>query len=554
MNFKRLAMKKAIIFVALVFIFNTAFGKSYPKEVKPVKNVILMIPDGTSIGVVSASRWLNFYNKQGNSLNIDPYICGTVQTFSSNAPIGDSAPTTSCYMTGVPQQTGNVSIYPVADPQNDLYPVDPDMAYQPLATILEAARIEKQKAVGLVVTCEFPHATPADCSAHYYNRSAYNYIASQMAYNNLNVMFGGGNSILTNDIKQHFSNNGTTLIQDDLPAFRNFNGDGKIWALFGKKEMPFDLDRNEEEIPSLDEMTRKAIDVLSANENGFFLMVEGSKIDYAAHANDAIGCMSEYLAFDKAVGAALEFAKKDGQTAVIILPDHGNSGFTIGRRDLPSYDTASLEMLFGNVSKYKRTAEGLEKILLKDKPENFKDVFKTYTNIDLTDDELEVLSESLNHKESSYMSVDREKNMKRAIVNIMNKHTWFGFTSGGHTGEEVFLAAYHPQGDVPMGMNTNIMINAYLSDVLGLTTSLPKLTKKIFAKHDDVFRGFEYTIDKSGEFPVLKVKRGKKKLEVPAFKSVAFLNNKAFELGSVTVYIDKNDTFYLPECLSGKLK
>ena len=554
MNFKRLAMKKAIIFVALVFIFNTAFGKSYPKEVKPVKNVILMIPDGTSIGVVSASRWLNFYNKQGNSLNIDPYICGTVQTFSSNAPIGDSAPTTSCYMTGVPQQTGNVSIYPVADPQNDFYPVDPDMAYQPLATILEAARIEKQKAVGLVVTCEFPHATPADCSAHYYSRRAYNYIASQMAYNNLNVMFGGGNSILTNDIKQHFSNNGTTLIQDDLPAFRNFNGDGKIWALFGEKEMPFDLDRNEEEIPSLDEMTRKAIDVLSANENGFFLMVEGSKIDYAAHANDAIGCMSEYLAFDKAVGAALEFAKKDGQTAVIILPDHGNSGFTIGRRDLPSYDTASLEMLFGNVSKYKRTAEGLEKILLKEKPENFKDVFKTYTNIDLTDDELEVLSESLNHKESSYMSVDREKNMKRAIVNIMNKHTWFGFTSGGHTGEEVFLAAYHPQGDVPMGMNTNIMINAYLSDVLGLTTSLPKLTKKIFAKHDDVFRGFEYTIDKSGEFPVLKVKRGKKKLEVPAFKSVAFLNNKAFELGSVTVYIDKNDTFYLPECLSGKLK
>lgn len=85
-----------------------------------------MIPDGTSIGVVSAARWYQIYNKLGgNNLAIDPYLCGTVKTFSSNAPIGDSAPTTSCYMTGMPQQTGNVSIYPVADPENDLVPVDP---------------------------------------------------------------------------------------------------------------------------------------------------------------------------------------------------------------------------------------------------------------------------------------------------------------------------------------------------------------------------------------------------------------------------------------------
>ncbi|GAB6010621.1 alkaline phosphatase [Viscerimonas tarda] len=548
-------MKKIVIFVVLVcLIVSPGWGKVYPKDVKPVKNVILMIPDGTSIGVVSAARWFNFYNKLGKNLNLDPYMCGTVQTFSSNAPIGDSAPTTSCYMTGVPQQTGNVAIYPVADPANDLYPVDPGMAYQPLVTILEAARIDRNKATGMVFTCEFPHATPADCSSHYYSRGTYDYIAPQIAYNNLNVLFGGGNSLLTDDIKQHFANNGTKLIQDDLSAFRNYRDNSKVWALFGDRALPYDLDRDPAKVPSLEEMTSKAIDLLSKDKNGFFLMVEGSQVDWAAHANDPVGCISEFLAFDKAVGAAIEFAKKNGETAVIILPDHGNSGFTIGRRDLPSYDRASIEKLFGGVSKIKRTSQGMEKLLLKEKPEKFAAVFKEYTGIDLTGDDVKALAGSQNYKLVDYMKASDSKNMGNTIVNIFNKHLWFGFTSGGHTGEEVFLAAYHPQGTPPTGMNTNMQINAYLFDVLGLKTTLPELTKKVFAKHTEVFKGLEYTIDKSTKFPVLIVKKGGNTLEIPAFKSVAYLNKTAFDLGSVAVYIDKNDTFYLPAGLGVKMK
>jgi alkaline phosphatase len=581
-------MKKLIIFITLLCVVGQGYSKSYPKDVKPVKNVILMIPDGTAMGVVSASRWHKFYNKQGNNLNIDPYISGTVQTFSSNAPIGDSAPTTSCYMTGVLQQTGNVSIYPVNDPQNDLYPVNPDMAYQPLITILEAARIEKQKATGLVVTCEFPHATPADCSSHYYNRGAYEIIAPQMAYNNLNVMFGGGNSILTDDIKQHFAANGTTLIQNNLSAFRSYDGD-RVWALWGDVALPYSLDRDTTKVPSLEEMTRKAIDVLSENKNGFFLMVEGSKVDWAAHANDPVGCISEFLAFDRAVGAALEFAKKDGNTAVVILPDHCNSGFTIGRRNMPTgYDRTSIEELFGDISNINRTSQGLEQLLLKEKPNRFKEVFKEYTGIELTKEEVDSLANSDNYKMQvllknvvdhfkeytdaqltdediknlinpksykldDYMKASESKNMGNVITNIFNRHLLFGFTSGGHTGEEVFLAAYHPKGTVPTGLNTNMQINAYLFDVLGLKTSLSEQTKKIFAKHNDVFSGLKYTIDKSGKFPVLKITKGENSLEIPAFKSVAYLNNQAFDLGSVTVYIDKNDTFYLPKWLSEKL-
>lgn len=548
-------MKKLFFSLFLVLSVSSIYAQQYHRPVKPVKNVILMIPDGTSIGVVSAARWYQIYNKLGgDNLNIDPYMCGTVKTFSSNAPIGDSAPTTSCYMTGMPQQTGNVAIYPPADPENDLIYVDPSKAYQPLTTILEAAKIELNKATGMVVTVEFPHATPADCSSHHYNRGKYQYLAPQIAYNNLDVVFGGGNNILTEDIKQHFKNNGTTLIQDDVKAFRSFNGTEKVWALFGERELPYDLDRDNNVTPSLSEMTQKAIDRLSQDENGFFLMVEGSKIDWTAHGNDAVGCITEYLAFDKAVGAAIEFAKKNGETAVIILPDHGNSGFTIGRRDLKKYDRASVDKLFANVSKYKKTAEGLEKILLKEQPENFKSVFKQYTDIDLTDEELASLLQSKNYKEGDYMKKSDSPNMGHSIVEIMNSRTYFGFTTGGHTGEEVFLAAYHPQGDVPLGMNTNVQINNYLFDVVGLKTPLPQLTEKIFAKHTEVFKGLETKIDTISKLPVLTIKKGKNTLVVPAFKSVAYLNKKPFDLGSVTVYIDKTNMFYLPASLAEKLK
>lgn len=548
-------MKKITFILSLVLICCSIGAQQYHRPVRPVKNVIVMIPDGTSIGVVSAARWYQIYNKLGGqNLSIDPYICGTVKTFSSNAPIGDSAPTTSAYMTGMPQQTGNVSIYPVADPKNDLVYVDPSKAYQPLTTILEAAKVERQKSVGLVVTVEFPHATPADCSAHYHKRGEYKYIASQMAYQNLDVMFGGGNSILTDDIKQHFTKTNTTLIQNDINTFRNFKGDNKVWALFQDRELPYDIDRDSTQIPSLKEMTEKAIAQLSKNDKGFFLMVEGSKVDWVAHGNDAVGCITEYLAFDKAVAAAIDFAKKDGETAVIILPDHGNSGFTIGRRDLKSYDKATFDQLFANVSKYKRTGEGLEKILINEKPEKIKEVFKKYTDIDLTDEELAELQSSKNYKEADYMKKAVSKNMGHTIVDIMNSRTYFGFTTGGHTGEEVFLAAYHPQGDMPYGMNTNTQINNYLFDVLGLQASLPDLTTKLFAKHNDVFAGKQYSIDKTTDFPVLTVKQGKNTLIVPAFKSVAYLNGKEFDLGSVTVYIDKNDTFYLPASLADKLK
>src|SRR5690554_595226 len=542
-------MKNVILLLSFILLSVSNFSQNP----QPVKNIVVMIPDGTSISVYSAARWFKYYNGMGENLNIDPYFTGTVTTFSSNAPIGDSAPTGSTYATGVIQQAGNVAIHPdVSD--NDIFPVDGARTWQPAATILEALKIEKKKAVGLVVTSEFTHATPADFSAHHIKRSKNNAIAPQIAYQNLDVMFGGGNRHITPDIREHLVSNKTTLIQNNKDELLNYKGNGKVWALFQESALPYNIDRNPEKIPSLAEMTEKALQVLSANENGFFLMVEGSQVDWAAHANDAATIIDEYLAFDEAVGKVMAFAKEDGNTAVIIMSDHGTGGMSIGTRECSGSSTRTLEELFGAVSKIRISASGLESILMETKPEEFKAVFKQYTDMEITDEEVLLLHSCKNYKESDYTQVGTSNNLAHNIVMIMNSRSCFGFTTGSHTGEEVLMAAYHPLGDVPRGNMRNTEINRYLQQVSGLESSLEELSDRIFVKHTDVFNGMRYSINRDNpDIPVLMVTKGRSLLEIPAFSSVAKKNSKPFDIGSVVVYIDKNDTFYLPASLAGAL-
>jgi alkaline phosphatase len=188
------------------------------------------------------------------------------------------------------------------------------------------------------------------------------------------------------------------------------------------------------------------------------------------------------------------------------------------------------------------------------KPEEFKAVFKQYTDMEITDEEVLLLHSSKNYKESDYTQVGTSNNLAHNIVMIMNSRSCFGFTTGSHTGEEVLMAAYHPLGDVPRGNMRNTEINRYLQQVSGLESSLEELSDRIFVKHTDVFNGMRYSINRDNpDIPVLMVTKGRSLLEIPAFSSVAKKNSKPFDIGSVVVYIDKNDTFYLPASLAGAL-
>lgn len=566
-------MKKQFLSLFLMAAAIMPMQAIQKEEVKPVKNVIVMIPDGTSLATVSIARWLQWYQDPSKpKLNIDPYLCGTVRTHSSNAPIGDSAPTTSCYMTGQPSRTGYVSTYPEQDKDNDIYPTEAERAFQPLTTVLEAGKILQGKATGLVFTCEFPHATPADCSAHSYKRSRYDWIAPQMVHNELDVVIGGGVSILTEEMENELVANGYKVYRNDLQGMRADKSE-KMWALYGDKEMAYDLDRDPNQQPSIEEMTRKAIEKLSKDPDGFFLMVEGSKVDWAAHGNDPVGMATDFLAFDRACGAALEFARKNGETAVVILPDHGNSGISLGRRSCTGYDKLSKDQLFHQFSLYKLTAEGFAKKVNSIPNSEVQQMFSQYAGFELTDEEMNALNNCKDYKNSPIPAEQRKTddnssmysgNLTGLMAHIITSRTCFGFTTGGHTGEEVFLAAYHPQGSLPIGMNTNIEINEYLCNLFGLThDNLEALTAENFVPHTQVFEGYDCQIvpaadEKGSPSLVVKNKKNKKKqLSIAPFTNVVKVGKKAQEevrLHSVVVYVDKNNTFYVPKQLADLLK
>lgn len=566
-------MKRTITFLLLLVVILIPAKATDVENVKPVKNVILLIPDGTSLTTVSMARWLQWYtNPDMPKLNIDPYLCGTVRTHSSNAPIGDSAPTTSCYMTGYPSRTGYVSTYPVNDTPNDIYPNDPARAYQPLTTVLEAAKILQGKSTGLVFTCEFPHATPADCSAHSYNRGKYEWIAPQMAHNDLNVVIGGGASLLPAESEAYLKENGYGIFKNDINSMRNYDGDN-MWALFGDREMAYDIDRDPATQPSLEEMTRKAIEKLSENENGFFLMVEGSKVDWAAHGNDPVGMATDFLAYDRACGAALEFARKNGETAVIMVPDHGNSGISIGRASCKGYDKLTKDQLFHQFSLYKLTAEGFANKLNAEPSSEAQNIFRTYAGFELTPEELEALNNNPDYKNSPIPADQRKSDDNSSLysgsltglmAHILTSRTCFGFTTSGHTGEDVFLAAYHPQGTLPLGMHSNIELNNYLCALFGFSRdTLDELTTQYFAPHTEVFQDYTCEIipaldEKGSPTLVVKNKKDKKKqITVTPFSNIVKIGPKKQEdvrLNSVVVYVDKNNTFYLPAKLTEFLK
>ncbi|MDR3142677.1 MAG: alkaline phosphatase [Tannerellaceae bacterium] len=546
-------------------------GAERTNEPQTVKNIIFMIPDGTSLATVSIARWLQWYNHpELPKLHVDPYLCGTVRTHSSNAPIGDSAPTTSCYMTGYPSRTGYVSTYPESDPANDIYPNDPARAFQPLTTVLEAGKLLYNKAAGLVFTCEFPHATPADCSAHSYNRSKYEWIAPQMVHNDLSVVIGGGVSLLSDENEAYLKSNGYSVYRNDLNGMRK-DTSGKMWALYGDREMAYDADRDPAGQPSIEEMTRIAIEKLSKNENGFFLMVEGSKIDWAAHANDPAGMATEFLAFDRACGAALQFAKEDGQTAVIIAPDHGNSGISLGANRCGGYDKLTKDQLFHAFSQFKLTAEGFARKLNDEPASEVQHIFREYAGFELNEQELEALYHCSGYRNSPVPEGERSSqgiepslysgSLNTFVSKLITSKTCFGFTTGGHTGEDVFLAGYHPQGDIPLGMHTNIELNAYLCKLFGLDRDvLDELTGRRFAPHTEVFKAYACEIIPSKEekgSPTLVVRNKKKQLNIKPFTNIVTEGRKGekeIRLHSVIVYVDRNNTFYLPEELAGYME
>ncbi len=535
---------RRIVFFSLLAIAMIPVSCTRQEKVKPTKNVILMVPDGVSTSVLSLVRW---YNQQKSPQNVtatlatDPYLCGMVRQSCSDSPVPASPAAMTSFMTGYKVQGSNMSVYPSKNEGQDLVNVNADSTWQPLATVMEAAKILGHKSTGLVVTVTATHATPGATTAHTVSRSEHHDIIRQMASNRVDVIFGGGVDYMDDDVKSILEDNGITYIEKDVPAFRAVEK-APVWALFAGEDMAFDLDRDTLAEPSLCEMTEKALSLLSKDKNGFFLMVEGSKVDYAAHSNDPMGIISEYDAFDKAVAVAMDFAKKDGNTTVIVVPDHGNSGMTIGNNDYKNYYKKGLDTAMAMLPQYKCTGEGLTGLIQAQGVDRIRPIFKEYTGIDLTPAEEKAVRESMANIENDYMEVALSRNLKSVVTKILNAHVHFGYASGCHTSEDVFLAVYNPDGQVPMGWIDGTDLAGYMYGLLGVKGSLDELTSQIFVKYDVLLAGHETAVEGDKKAPVLVIDG---KVRVPANRSYIEVDGRKKELASVSVYVPKNKNFYI---------
>lgn len=525
-----------LLVIALFTISSFAVGIDEVKVYAPVKNVIIMIPDGMSSDVVTLSRWYN----GGKALNLDRIASGLVRTYSSDAPIADSAPAATAIATGFKSHTGFVGVLPDANTMPGLAPLAGYKKRAPIANILEAAQLDG-KATGLIATSEIMHATPAAFSAHCPNRKDYDAISMQQVYQDVDVVFGGGTKFFTvagrsdgNDllavIKENYQFVSNKAEMDGVKT-------GKVWGMFADSALAFDFDRDTQKEPSLAEMTQKAIEILSQDEDGFFLMVESSKTDWAAHANDPIGLISDFLAFDQAVGVALAFAKQNGDTVVIAATDHGNSGISIGNGATSNnYDMLPLSAFIDPLKKASLTGEGLEKVLTANRS-NAVSVMEEYFGItDLTAEEIEAIKET------------KDGRMNATVGPMIAKRANIGFTTGGHTGEDVPLYVYASGGvDQLTGTIENTDLARYMEKVMGV--SLEATTRQLFvpAKKGFEAKGATVRFDTSdAKNPVLVAVKGKTEIRIPVNTNLAYVNGVATKLDGVAVF-DGTGTNYVPQ-------
>jgi alkaline phosphatase len=331
-----------------------------------IKNVILMIGDGMGPQQVGLLQDFATHSKTDIYKNRDTALemfanSGQV-ALSSTSPFGGLVVDSACSATQL--ATGKPALSEV---------VGLDIDGNSTATILEMAKLAG-KATGLISDTRITHATPAAFASHQAHRSMENEIAVDMLENNVDVLLGGGlrywipeGSSADNADLVALINEPTVKIKSKRKDDRNllteaqtagyqvaFNADQlsavegqKVLGLFSYSAMLDGISytsckkANTCIQPSLAEMTTKALDILSKDEDGFFLMVEGGQIDWAAHNNDAGDMLHQLLKFDESIQAVYDWVKDRNDTLVVITADHETGGFSFsyGRKDIPEVNS-----------------------------------------------------------------------------------------------------------------------------------------------------------------------------------------------------------------------
>ncbi|PUU87939.1 alkaline phosphatase [Halanaerobium sp.] len=434
--------RKLMLAMTLFLVLALAFTGAAQAE---VKNVILLIGDGMGMGQIDMARYLS--GGKDHELELMKLPETGIMMTSSTEGVTDSAAAGTAMATGRKVYNGAIAM---------------NKNGAELDSVLDFAQV-RNKATGVISTNMVTDATPAVFIASVKDRGMGGAIAKQAIANGVDVMLGGGREDFMEeeageDLIAKAKKEGYQYVSDKTQLEKVIAMNGKLLGLFNESYMNYINDRDDvgSKEPSFEAMTKKAIEVLSEDEDGFFLMAEGARIDHAAHAADVPGVVAETLDFDAGVKAAVDFAKENGDTLVIVTADHETLGFSvtepINREALMNIDV-SPEYMASQMTR-KENGKGYTAA-------SVKSVFEEYANISLTDAEVARFNELI---------LDDEGNIKYSYLvgyeigsiiankyqaGVVNTYIRANSSTGGHTLNSVPVFAYGEGSEAFNGMMQN---------------------------------------------------------------------------------------------------
>ncbi len=284
-----------------------------PNGKKP-KNIILMIGDGMGLSQITAGMYMN-----GNKLNLEqfPYV-GLHKSYPKDKDlITDSAAGATAFSCGCKTYNAAIGV---------------DVKALPCKTILEYAE-QKGLATGLVATSTIVHATPASFIAHVEKRDMFEPIAADFLKIDFDLLIGGGKKYFDRrksderNLLEELIQKGYQVSSSAEIELKDLKFEHKNVAYFTAEEQPLPVSQGRDYLPLAGK--RAAEFLKTRSDKGFFLMVEGSQIDWGGHAGKTDYITSEMVDFDNTIGEILAFAKKDGETLIIVTADHETGGFAL---------------------------------------------------------------------------------------------------------------------------------------------------------------------------------------------------------------------------------
>lgn len=478
---KKKYLKKLVIglclggMLAVQFIpNNVSVANTIQNEVKlsnkQPKYVFYMIGDGLG----AAQRQIAEYYLQeqtGNSnikltMNTFP-VAGMNTTHSADTLVTDSAAAGTALATGFKTNNGMISKLPDG---------------KDVRTLLELAET-KNMGTGLVTTTRLTHATPAVFASHNVDRDDENAIAEDYLDSGVDYLAGGGYRHFVPQVweggKSKRKDNKNILAdmrtkgykvfynESKVKDFREYvpNGEEKVIATLSYSHLPYEIDRKaENKIPSLAELTQKGIEVLSEYKEGFFMMVEGGRIDHACHANDAPGSIQDTLAFDEAVKKAYDFyLKHPDETLIVVIGDHETGGLGMGFGN--DY--------FMNLDILKSAKVSVEDVLQQtytgDRDAYFKYIDTNLGLNELSKEEKRMITDAMDTKDKG---VEDERNygsydpVAIATTHILSERANIYWTTFAHSGTAIPMSAIGVNAEAFGGYKDNTEIAKTMAKVM----------------------------------------------------------------------------------------